>query len=61
MPLIIEFSKNCIDTTKITDAELLAGIQTESISEFWQQQDIEGMLNDLEFFRSTICRRVRIM
>lgn len=61
MPLIIEFAKNCIDTTKVTDAELLAGIQTESTSEFWQQQDIEGMLNDLEFFRSTICRRVRIM
>ncbi len=61
MPLILAFAKECIDASKVADADLLAGIQSEVTSEFWQQQDIEGMLTDLEFFRTTVCRRVRIM
>jgi RNase adaptor protein for sRNA GlmZ degradation len=61
IPKIFAFAKACIDTNKITDSELLAHIQSEIDSEFWNGQDIDGMLNDLEFFRSSVCRRIRIV
>lgn len=61
IPVIFEFAKEAIDTAKISNAELLSGVLSEPSSEFWMSQDVEGMLNDLEFFRSTICRRIRIV
>lgn len=61
MPLILAFAKECIDVDKINDGELTACIQSEIASDFWQQQDIEGMLTDLEFFRTKVCRRIRVV
>jgi hypothetical protein len=61
IPKIFAFAKEAIDISKLTDGGLIAGIQSDISSDFWQQQDIEGMLNDLEFFRSTVCRRIRIV
>ena len=61
IPKIFEFVKTCIDQTKVQNGELLAGIQSEVDSEFWQGQDLDGILDSLKFFRETVCRRVRIM
>lgn len=61
IPKIFAFAKACIDINKLKDASLIAGLQSDYDSDFWKEQDIEGMLTDLEFFRSTVCRRIRIM
>lgn len=61
IPKIFEFTKECIDISKVQNAELLAGIQSQADSEFWQGQDIDGILDALKFFRETVCRRIRIM
>lgn len=61
IPKIFEFVKECIDTSKVQNGELLAGIQSEVDSEFWQSQDLDGILDSLKFFRQTVCRRIRIM
>jgi hypothetical protein len=60
IPLIFEFVKTVIDTKKITNAQLLVGLQSETNSEFWAAQDLDGILDDLKFFRQTVCKRVRI-
>jgi hypothetical protein len=61
IPKIFEFVKAVIDESKVQNTELLAGIQSEPSSEFWQNQDLDGILDSLKFFRETVCRRVRIM
>lgn len=59
IPVIFRFAQEAIDVQKISNPELLSGVQSEPSSEFWMSQDVEGMLNDLEFFRSSVCRRIR--
>jgi len=61
IPKIFEFVKAVIDESKVQNTELLAGIQSEVTSDFWQNQDLDGILDSLKFFRETVCRRVRIM
>jgi Glu-tRNA(Gln) amidotransferase subunit E-like FAD-binding protein len=61
IPVIFEFAKEAINTSKITNEELLSGLMSEPSSDFWDSQDVEGLLNDLEFFRSTVCRRIRVL
>ena len=60
IPKIFEFVKNVIDTKKVTHAQLLVGLQSDVNSEFWQAQDLDGILDELKFFRSTVCKRIRI-
>jgi len=60
IPLIFEFVKTIVDIKKVTNAQLLVGLQSETNSEFWNAQDLDGILEDLKFFRQTVCRRVRI-
>jgi hypothetical protein len=60
IPLIFEFVKTVVDTKKVTNAQLLVGLQSETNSEFWAAQDLDGILDALKFFRDTVCKRVRI-
>lgn len=60
IPLIFEFVKTVVDTKKVTNAQLLVGLQSETNSEFWAAQDLDGILDDLKFFRNSVCKRVRI-
>jgi hypothetical protein len=60
IPLIFEFVKTVVDVKKVTNAQLLVGLQSETNSEFWASQDLDGILDDLKFFRDTVCKRVRI-
>jgi hypothetical protein len=60
IPLIFEFVKTIVDIKKVTNAQLLVGLQSETNSEFWNAQDLDGILEDLKFFRQTVCKRVRI-
>lgn len=61
IPKIIEFAQKVIDTTLIKDAELLNNINSPASSEFWQNQDIDNMLEELKFFRETTCRRIKLL
>lgn len=61
IPKIFEFVQAVIDTNKVQNSELLSGIQSEVNSEFWNNQDLDAILDSLKFFRETVCRRVRIM
>lgn len=60
IPQIFEFVKCVVDIKKVTNAQLLVGLQSETNSEFWSAQDIDGILDELKFFRSTVCKRIRI-
>jgi hypothetical protein len=60
IPLIFEFVKTVVDVKKVTNAQLLVGLQSETNSEFWAAQDLDGILDALKFFRETVCKRVRI-
>jgi hypothetical protein len=60
IPAIFTLVKNVINIKKIDNADLLASIQSEIDSEFWQAQDLDGILDELKFFRSTVCKRIRI-
>jgi len=61
IPKIIEFTKKVIDKNLITDAELLNAIDSNYDSEFWQDQDIDTILDSLKFFRETVCKRVKLL
>jgi hypothetical protein len=61
IPKIIDFAKKVIDTKLITDSEFLAALQTEADSEFWQNQDIDSILESLKFFRENVCRRIKLL
>lgn len=60
IPSIFTLVKTVVDIKKVTHAELLAGLQSEISSDFWQNQDLDGILEELKFFRSTVCKRIRI-
>lgn len=60
IPLVFSLAKVCIDTTKIDNVELSNGIDSDVNSEFWAQQDIDGILETLTFFRSSVLRRIRV-
>jgi hypothetical protein len=61
IPKIIHFVQKVIDQSLVKDAELLNQINSESTSDFWQNQDIDAILEDLKFFRETTCRRIRLL
>lgn len=60
IPQIFEFVKTVVDVKKVTNAQLLVGLQSDVNSEFWAAQDIDGILEELKFFRQTVLRRIRI-
>lgn len=60
IPTIFTLVKTVIDVKKVTHTELLAGIQSDITAEFWQNQDLGGILEDLKFFRGSVCKRIRI-
>lgn len=59
IPIVFELAQVCIDKKNIHNAELIAGIDSEPTSEFWQNQDIDGVLEALTKFRATILRRIK--
>jgi hypothetical protein len=61
LPKIVEFTKAVIDIKLVKDPELVNGIQSQYDSEFWQNQDIDGILDSLKFFRETVCRRIKLL
>lgn len=60
IPSIFTLVKTVVDIKKVTNPELLTGLQSEVDSEFWQNQDLDGILDQLKFFRTTVCKRIRI-
>ena len=61
IPIIFKFVQTIIDIKKVNNGELIAAIQSDLETEFWQEQDLDGILTDLKLFRETVCKRIRIM
>jgi hypothetical protein len=59
LPVLFELFKECIDKKLITSPELLEAINTPFNSEFWQEQDINGILEELRFFRHNVLARIK--
>lgn len=59
IPLVFDLARVCIDRRNIKDDALLAAIDTPSDSEFWVEQDLNGVLDALKFFRSNTLARVK--
>ena len=61
IPIIFKFVQTIIDLKKVNNGELISLIQSDLSSEFWLEQDLDGILNELKCFREKICRRIRIV
>lgn len=61
IPIIFKFVQTIIDIKKVNNGELIANIQSDLSSEFWMEQDLDGILDQLKFFRETVCKRIRIV
>ncbi|MFM8759681.1 MAG: hypothetical protein ACKODS_09100 [Methylophilaceae bacterium] len=59
IPLIFDLARICIDRKNIHDDGFLLAIDSASDSEFWLEQDLNGILEALKFFRSETLARVR--
>lgn len=59
IPEIFELTKVSIDKSKINDNELLLAIDTDTNSDFWQEQDLNNILQELKFFRTTVLSRIK--
>jgi hypothetical protein len=58
-PTVFELFRECLDKKLITNPELLDAINTPLDSEFWCDQDINGILEELRFFRSNVLQRIK--
>lgn len=56
---IFDLFKCAINKKKINNNELLQAIDEPSNSEFWQEQDLNEILESLKFFRSTVLARIK--
>jgi hypothetical protein len=61
IPKIIEFTKKVIDRNLVKDPELLVQIDSDPASEFWQNQDLDSILDSLKFFRESVCARIKLL
>lgn len=57
--IIFKMAKICIDKKTITNQELLNAIDSETDSEFWQEQDLNSILEELKFFRQNVLGRIK--
>lgn len=59
IPVIFDLFRVCIKKSSITNADLLTAINEPSTSDFWQEQDLNEVLEQLKFFRSTVLARIK--
>lgn len=61
--IIFNMLKICINWKKVEsqypDAEFLSALKSESSSEFWQEQDLNSILEQLKFFRANVLARIK--
>lgn len=61
--IIFNMLKICINWKKVEsqypDAEFLTALKSESSSEFWQEQDLNSILEHLKFFRVNVLGRIK--
>ena len=56
---IFDLFRVCINKKKIMHPELVEKINEPSTSEFWQEQDLNAILETLKFFRSNVLARIK--
>lgn len=59
IPVIFDLFKVCIKKNSITNADLQTAINEPSTSEFWQEQDLNSILETLKFFRESVLARIK--
>lgn len=57
--IIFKMAKICIDKKTITNQELVNAIDSDVDSEFWQEQDLNSILEELRFFRQNVLGRIK--
>jgi len=61
--IIFNMLKICINWKKVEaqypDAEFLAALKSDVDSEFWQEQDLNSILEQLKFFRANVLARIK--
>jgi hypothetical protein len=57
--IIFKMAKICIDKKTITNQDLVNAIDSDVDSEFWQEQDLNSILEELRFFRSNVLGRIK--
>lgn len=55
---IIKLFKACIDVKKITSVALKDAIETPADSDFWQDQDLNLIIQELRSFRQTVLQNL---
>lgn len=56
---IFKLFKICLNKKLITQPELLEAIESDVESDFWQEQDLNSILDELKFFRSQVLARIK--
>jgi len=59
IPVIFDLLKVALKKNAITNQELLDALNESTTSEFWQEQDLNAVLDALKFFRSTVLARIK--
>jgi hypothetical protein len=59
IPIVFDLAKIAIDRKNINDNELLIALDSDSSSDFWMEQDLNSILEELKFFRSNTLARIK--
>jgi hypothetical protein len=57
--IIFRMFQTCIDKKLIVMPEILEAIDSDVESEFWQEQDLNSILEELKFFRQNVLARIK--
>lgn len=59
IPIVFDLFRICINKKAIHHPELLDAINEPSTTEFWQEQDLNSILDELKFFRANVLARIK--
>lgn len=59
IPIIFDLFKVVLKKNSITHPELQEALDEPTTSEFWQEQDLNAVLDELKFFRSSVLARIK--
>jgi len=59
IPVIFDLFKVSLKKNSLTSNELMDAINEPTTSEFWQNQDLNSILEALKFFRSSVLARIK--
>lgn len=57
--IIFKLAKICINHKTIANQELKSAIESDVDSDFWQEQDLNSIMEELKFFRENVLARIK--